>query len=69
MLGELVYEGTGKPMGMRVLDDNGTLELYVSRTRRSFRDTVHERADLCQHRSTRWNKLLGRSRSTVDSGR
>jgi|SRR5664280_1163771 len=27
MLGELVYEGTGKPMGMRVLDDNGTLEL------------------------------------------
>ncbi len=27
MLGELVYEGTGKPMGMRVLDDNGTIEL------------------------------------------
>jgi hypothetical protein len=27
MLGELVYEGTGKLIGMRVLDDNGTLEL------------------------------------------
>jgi hypothetical protein len=27
MLGELVYEGTGKLIGVRVLDDSGTLEL------------------------------------------
>jgi hypothetical protein len=27
MLGELVYEGTGKLVSMRVLDNNGTMEL------------------------------------------
>ena len=26
MLGELIYEGKGKMIGMRVLDDNGTME-------------------------------------------
>ena len=26
MLGELIYEGKGKARGMRVLDDNGTME-------------------------------------------
>ena len=26
MLGELIYEGKGKMLGMRVLDDNGTME-------------------------------------------
>jgi hypothetical protein len=29
MLGELIYEGKGKMIGMRVLDDNGTMETTI----------------------------------------
>lgn len=29
MLGELIYEGKGKTLGLRVLDDNGTTEMTI----------------------------------------
>lgn len=29
MLGDLIYEASGKTVGMRVLDDNGTMELNL----------------------------------------
>lgn len=29
MLGELIYEAKGKTLGLRVLDDNGTMELTI----------------------------------------
>ncbi len=29
MLGELIYEAMGKTLGLRVLDDNGTMEMTI----------------------------------------
>jgi hypothetical protein len=29
MLGELIYEAVGKTLGLRILDDNGTMEITI----------------------------------------
>jgi hypothetical protein len=29
MLGDLIYEAKGKTLGLRVLDDNGTMEMTI----------------------------------------
>ena len=36
MLGDLIYEAAGKVVGMRVLDDNGTMEITLDEQGRVF---------------------------------
>lgn len=41
MLGDLIYEAVGKTTGMKVLDDNGTLELTM-RKRARFLELMYK---------------------------
>lgn len=36
MLGDLIYEAMGKTVGMRVLDDNGTMEITLEERGKRF---------------------------------
>ncbi|KKH53043.1 hypothetical protein [Methanosarcina mazei] len=64
MLGDLIYEAMGKTTGMRVLDDNGTVEMTLEEKGNVFGIECTLTLTVVGKNRPKWHAILRRARNS-----